>query len=183
MKLRHASFAMFFMALLLASCATMLGTREMEIPLSRLQDAVATRFPFNNRYLELLDIRVTNPRVSLLPDSNRVLTSMDTSVAPPFLKRAWNGNFAVSGQLRFDPARNALVLAEPRVEQFVVNGLDPLYANQITKVGTLLAEQLLKDIPLYTFQPDDLRFSGTRFNPTKITTRQNGLVVTFEPAR
>lgn len=183
MKLRHVSFVMFFTALLLASCATLLGPRDMEIPLARLQESIASRFPFNNRYLELLDIRVTNPRVRLLPESNRILTSMDTSVAPPFLKQAWNGNLAVSGQLRFDPARNALVLAEPRVEQFAVKGLDPLYANQITKVGMLLTEQLLKDLPLYTFRPEDFGYAGARLIPSKITTRSNGLVVTFEPAR
>ncbi|GAB3539403.1 hypothetical protein GCM10027343_06770 [Noviherbaspirillum agri] len=183
MRRRYASFVMLFMAVLLASCASLLGSREMEIPLARLQESIANRFPFNNRFLELLDVRVTNPRVALQPDTNRIVTTMDASVAPPFMNRSWNGNFAVSGLLRFDPARNALVLAEPRVEQFAVNGLDPLYANQIAKVGSLLAEQLLKDAPLYTFQPDDLRFSGTRFNPTKITTRPNSLVVTFEPAR
>ncbi|HZW14065.1 MAG TPA: DUF1439 domain-containing protein [Noviherbaspirillum sp.] len=183
MKLRHASFVMLFMAVLLASCASLLGPREMEIPLARLQESIASRFPFNNRFLELLDVRVTNPKVALQPDTNRIVTTMDASIAPPFMNRSWNGNFAVSGQLRFDPARNALVLAEPRVEQFAVNGLDPLYANQISKVGSLLAEQLLKDAPLYTFQPGDLRFSSARFNPTKITTRPNSLVVTFEPAR
>ncbi|HJV76346.1 MAG TPA: DUF1439 domain-containing protein [Noviherbaspirillum sp.] len=183
MKLRHASFALVVVAVLLASCATLLGPREKEIPLARIQEAIASRFPFNNRFLELLDVRVTNPRVTLQPDSNRILTSMDTTVAPPFMKRAWNGNFAISGQLRFDATRNALILADPRVEQFVVNGLDPLYANQIAKVGSLLAEQLLKDMPLYTFAPDELRYSGVRFNPTKITTRPDSLVVTFEPAR
>lgn len=183
MKLRHASFAMLFLAFLLSSCATLLGPREREISLARIQEAIATRFPFNNRYLELLDIRVVNPRVTLLPDSNRIQTSMDASIAPPFMKRSWNGNFSISGQLRFDASRNALVLADPRVEQFVVNGLDPLYANQITKIGNLLAEQLFQNMPLYTFQPDELRFSGVRFNPTKITTRPDSLVVTFEPAR
>jgi hypothetical protein len=176
-------FAAFGAALFLASCATLLGPRDVEIPLAKLQEAIAGRFPFNNRFLELLDIRVTNPRVAMQPDSNRILTSMDASVAPPFMNRSWNGNLAVSGQLRFDPARNALVLGDPRVETFNVNGLDPLYANQITRVGGLVAEQLLKDIPLYTFRPEELRYGGTAFNPTRITTRSNGLVVTFEPAR
>lgn len=183
MKRRFAAFGMVLAALFLASCATLLGPREVEIPLARLQEAIASRFPFNNRFLELIDIRVTNPRVALQPDSNRILTSMDASVAPPFMSRSWNGNLAVSGQLRFDPARNALVLGEPRVETFNIGGLDPLYANQITRVGSLLAEQLLKDIPLYTFRPEDLRYGGTTFSPTRITTRSNGLVVTFEPAR
>ncbi|WP_324897942.1 DUF1439 domain-containing protein [Noviherbaspirillum sp.] len=155
----------------------------MEVPLARLQEAVSQRFPFNNRLLELLEIRLTNPRVALQPGSNRILTSMDASVAPPFMKQSWNGNFSVSGQLRFDASRNALVLSEPRVETFNVNGLDPLYANQIGRVGRILAEELLKDMPLYTFRPEELRFGGAAFNPSKITTRSDALVVTFEPAR
>lgn len=183
MKQRNASFLLTFAVLLLASCATLLGPRNVEIPLARLQETIANRFPFNNRYLELLDIRLTNPQVSLQPDSNRIMTSMDAAIAPPFMNRSWNGNFAVSGQLRFDPSRNALVLAEPRVETFNVSGLDPLYANQIRRIGSLIAEQLLKDAPLYTFRPDELRYAGTRFSPTQILTRPNGLVVTFEPAR
>lgn len=183
MNRRHARLAMAFLSLVLASCATMLGPRDVEIPLARLQESLASRFPFNNRFLELLDIRVTNPRVSLQPDTNRVLTSMDASVAPPFMNRSWNGNLSISGQLRVDPSRNALVLAEPRVETFNINGLDPLYANQIGKVGSFVAEQILKDVPLYTFRPEDFRYAGTAFNPTKITTRANALVVTFEPAR
>ena len=183
MKRRFAAFGAAFALLLLASCASMLGPREAEIPLARLQEAVEEHFPFNNRFLELLDVRVTNPRVTLQPTTNRILTSMDAAIAPPFMNKAWNGNFAVSGRLRFDPTRNALVLGDPRVETFIVNGLDPLYANQITRVGSLLAEQILKDIPLYTFRPEDLRFAGTAYNPTRITTRSNGLVVTFEPAR
>ena len=107
---------------------------------------------------------------------------MDATIAPPFTNRSWNGSFSVSGQLRFDPARNALVLGEPRVEAFNVIGLDPLYANQITKVGSLIAEQLLKDVPLYTFRPEDLRYAGTVFTPTSITTRPDSLVVSFAPA-
>jgi hypothetical protein len=183
MRLKLTALIVSIATMLLASCATLLGPRNVEIPLAQLQDAIASRFPFNNRYLELLDISVTNPRIALQPDTNRVLTSMDASVAPPFLKRSYKGNISVSGNLKFDPSRNALVLAEPRMERFAVDGLDPLYANQITKVGSLLAEQILKDIPLYTFQPEDLRYGGTSFIMSKITTKPNSLVVTFEPAR
>lgn len=183
MKRNFSAWLWLGVALMLASCASLIGQRNVDIPLAKLQDAIANRFPFNNRYLELLDVRVTNPRVSLQPNTNRILTSMDTSIAPPFSNQAWSGNLAISGQLRFDPSHNALVLAEPRVENFAVNGLDSPFANKIVRVGALVAEQLLKDMPLYTFQPDEFRYAGTNFIPTKITTRPNGLVVTFEPAR
>lgn len=171
------------LAVLLSSCAALLGPRNVDIPLSRLQEAVARHFPFNNRYLELLDISVSNPRIALEPGTNRILTSMDTTIAPPFLSRSWSGNIAISGQLKVDMARNALVLAEPRVEKFNVNGLDLPYANQITKIGKLLAEQLLENMPLYTFRPEDFRYGGMNFIPTRITTQSNGLVITFEPVR
>lgn len=183
MSFRLLSFVSATLTLLLASCASLLGPRDVEIPLTSMQQAVARKFPLNRRYLELLDISVGNPQLALLPESNRILTSMDATFSPFFLNRSWSGSFAVSGQLRFDMARNAIVLSEPRVEKLVINELDMPYADRITKMGSLLAEQLLQDIPLYTFRPDDLRYGGVRFLPAKITTKRDALVVTLTPAK
>jgi hypothetical protein len=183
MKLRLRAVVLTIAAFLLSSCATLMGPRNVEIPLATLQERLANRFPFNNRYLELLDVTVSNPRLALQPDTNRVLTSMDAAIAPPFLNRTWNGSVSISGNLRFDASRNALVLAQPRVESFDVSGVDARYGSHIRKIGSLLAEQLLQDVPLYTFQPDDLSYGGTRFTLSKITTRPNSLVVTFEPVK
>jgi hypothetical protein len=173
----------FASTLLLASCASLLGPREVEIPLARLQQSISTRFPFNSRFLELLDVRVTNPRVSLQPETNRILTSMDTSITPPFTDKSWSGSLSISGQLQIDPSRNALVLTDPHVENLAIDGLDSPYARQITRIAGLIGEQLLKDRPLYTFQPNDFRYGGTNFFPTRITAKATSLVVTFEPAR
>ncbi|HYD82249.1 MAG TPA: DUF1439 domain-containing protein [Paucimonas sp.] len=161
----------------------MMGPREVDLPLYRLQEALNRKLPFNNRYLDLLDIKVANPRLSLQPGTNRVLIALDATAAPPFLSQAWKGRFALSGSLRYDPGRNAIMLAEPRVENAAFDGIDPAYNRHIAKVGGLLAEQLLKDTPLHTFGPDDFRYGGSRFIPTQIVAKANGLVVTFEPVR
>lgn len=168
---------------MLSSCAALLGPRNVEIPLERLQQTIAGRFPFNNRYLELIDVRVANPRVSLQAGTNRILTSMDASVAPPFMEKSWTGNLAVSGQLKVDPSRSALVLSEPRVETLNIDGMDSRFASYFTRAAGLLAEQLLQDMPVYTFRPDEFRYGGVNFLPTKITTGTSSLVVTFEPAK
>jgi hypothetical protein len=183
MKINLRKWLLLAMTLLLAACAALLGPRETELPLAKLQDSLSRRFPFNNRYLDIFDISVSNPKLVLQPDTNRVLTSMDALIAPPFLDKAWKGTLAVSGSLQIDPARNALVLAEPRVENFALDGAEGKYSRQITKIGALLAEQLLKDMPLYTFKPEDFRYAGVSYLPTRIATRANSLVVTFEPAR
>ena len=183
MKPRFLHLIWLAAALLLASCASLLGPREVEIPLARLQQSMSNRFPFHNRYLELLDVRVTNPRVTLQPETNRIVTSMDTSIAPPFTDKSWSGSLSISGQLQVDPSRNALVLADPRVENLAIGGLDSPYARQIARIAGLLGEQLLKNQPLYTFQPSDFRYGGVNFFPTNITAKTTGLVVTFEPVK
>lgn len=167
----------------LAACAGLLGPRTMEVPLSTLQASLEKRFPFNSRYLELFDIQLSSPRLSLQPEGNRVMTSFDAAIAPAWLKRSWQGNFALSGVLAIDPAKKAVVMTDPRVETLNINGLDAKYASQLTKIGSLLVEQVFRGMPLYTFQAEDFRYGGTSFFPTKINTQGNGLVVTFEPVK
>lgn len=169
--------------LLLSACAGFLGPRQVELPLAQLQAAMAQKFPFNSRYLELFDVRISNPQLSLQPGTNRLVTTLDASIAPPFMQRSWKGNFTLSGMLRVDPTRRAVVLGDPRMENFALDGVTGPYANQINRLGAILAEQLLQDMPLYTFGPQDFNYGGARFLPTKINTTSSGLVVTFEPVK
>jgi hypothetical protein len=183
MKSRLIKLASIGALAFLTSCAALLGPRDVELPLSQLQESLNRKFPFNSRYLELFDIYLSNPRLTLQPETNRMLTTIDASVAPPFLNKSWRGSFTLSGMPALDPIRRAVVLTDPRMENFVLDGLDPSYSRQVTRIGGLLAEQILKDVPLYTFGEDEFRYGGTRFSPSKITTRPGALVVTFEPAR
>jgi ABC-type amino acid transport substrate-binding protein len=183
MKSRLAVLFIVLSTVLLSSCANLMGPREVELSAAQLQEALSRKFPFNSRMLELFNVNLTNPRLALQPQTNRVVTSLDASVAPPFTNKAWNGSFTISGRLALDPARRAVVLAEPRVENLALSGIDSAYATQINKIGAILAEQLLKDLPLYTFGPDEFRYAGTNFIPSQITTKPSGLVVTFVPAR
>ena len=42
---------------------------------------------------------------------------------------------------------------------------------------------VVNDVPLYHFKPEDLTYAGVRFVPTRITTTPRGLLVSVEPAR
>lgn len=183
MRIHFQKLALLAAVLLLTSCASLLGPRNVELPLAQLQDAMARKFPFNSRYLELVDVRLTNPRLSLQPGTNRLITTMDASIAPPFMERSWSGNFTMSSFLKVDPARRAIMLDDPRMENIAINGLSGPYAGRITKAVGLIAEQLLQNTPLYTFDAQDFRYGGAQFLPTKINTSASGLVVTFEPAK
>lgn len=172
-----------FACFALSSCAGFMGPRNLELPLSTLQASLEKRFPFGNRVLEIFDVNISNPRLALQPGSSRIVTTLDASVAPSFLKNSWRGSLAVSGMLALDHQRGAVVLADPRVENMRIDGVDPAYARQVNRIGALLIEQAFRDISLYKFNPHDFRYAGTSFLPTKINTTPNSLVVTFEPVR
>lgn len=170
-------------SLVLGGCAALSGPRDVELPLAKLQQSLASKLPANARYLDLFDISVTNPRLQLEPESNRVTTVFDASIAPVFTRTRWHGSLTLSGVLAIDPQRHAVVLREPRMDELLVDGLDVDLTARLAKVGGVLAQKILGDVPLYTFDPAQFQYAGVRFFPTRISTQPQAIVVTFEPVK
>lgn len=168
---------------MLASCATFVGPRQVEIPLYKLQAGLDRRFPVNNRAMELFDVHLTRPQLALLPQDNRVGLSMQAEIAPFFLRRAYTGAVAFSGQLYVDSNRGGVFMADPRVDRFDIDGVDPNTSRQLTKVANVLMDKVVRDTPVYSFRMEDLRYAGVQFVPTRIDTTSTGLVVTLEPMK
>jgi hypothetical protein len=168
---------------LLASCASLSGPRRIELSESRLQAGLERRFPLHNRMLELFDVRLTGPRLAILPQSDRVALTMDVSVAPPFLRQSWDGTMTLSGHLYVDAARSGVFMADAHVDRFDVQGMDGGRANDLGRAADVLMNQLVRDVPVYSFRPEDLRYAGTQFVPTRLDTVSGALVVTVEPVR
>lgn len=165
---------------LLASCSSLIGPRQVEIPLHKLQAGLDRRFPINERLLEVFDIQLTKPQLALQPEQDRVALSVDASVAPPFA-RAWTGNVAFSGRLYVDPGRSAVMMAEPRVERLQLG--NPEAERRLTGVANGLIDTVARDMPVYSFDQGDLRYAGVQFVPTRIQTTRTGLLVTLEPVK
>ncbi|WP_229425383.1 hypothetical protein [Massilia sp. Se16.2.3] len=72
-------------ATLLASCASILGPRDVDIPLSSLQAGLERRFPLDHRLLQLFDLRLARPQLRLLP-GDRVSLTVEATVAQSFLR-------------------------------------------------------------------------------------------------
>jgi len=167
-------------ASLLASCSSLIGPRQVEVPLHKLQAGLDKRFPVNERLLELFDVQLTRPQLAIQPEDDRVALAVEASVAPPFA-RAWTGNIAFSGRLYIDPGRAAVMMAEPRVDRLQLG--NPEAERHLTRVANGLIDTVARDMPVYTFEQKDLRYAGVQFVPTRIQTTRSGLVVTLEPAK
>jgi hypothetical protein len=167
----------------LAGCSTLSGPRQVEIPLAKLQAGLDRRFPMDNRLFDLLDLRLSHPRLTLLPEADRVAVSLEAYVAPPFMQQAFTGSLALSGRLYVDAARGAVFMTEPHVDNFTLSGIDAAYQRQLAGAANKLMGQLVRDVPVYNFRMEDLRYAGIQFVPTRLVTTRNGLLVTLEPQR
>jgi len=166
--------------ILLSSCASMLGPREVDLPLAKLQAGIDRRFPMDNRLLELFDVRLTRPQLAV-HGGDRVSLSVDASVAQSFLRQPLAGSLAFSGRLYIDQARSGVYMAEPRIERFEINGLDGSVQRQLARAANGVMDRVVLDIPVYTFRSEDLRYAGVQYVPTRIVTTANGLRVSLEP--
>jgi hypothetical protein len=167
-------------AALLASCASILGPRDVDLPLYKLQASLDRRFPMDNRLLELFDVRLSRPQLNVLP-GDRVSLTVDASVAQSFLRNPLSGTLAFSGRLYVDQARSAVYLAEPRLERFAISGIDDSVQRQLARAANGLLDKAILDIPVYSFRMEELRYAGVQYVPTRIATTANGLRVSLEP--
>lgn len=165
----------------LSSCATMLGPREVDLPLSKLQAGIDRRFPVDNRLLELFDLRLSRPQLAILP-GDRVALTVDASVAQSFLRDPLSGSLAFSGRLVIDQAKNGVYLTEPRLERFMISGMDESVSRHLSRAANGVLDRAVLDIPVYSFRMDELRFAGVQYVPTRIATTATGLRVSLEPA-
>jgi hypothetical protein len=167
----------------LASCASFTGPRQVDIPLSRLQAGLDRRFPVDNRMLELFDVRLSRPQLSVLPEADRVGLTVNAEIAPPFLKRPFNGSVSLSGRLYVDPSRSAVFMTDARVDRFDLDGVNADASRQFAKLANVVMDDVVRDVPVYSFRMEDLRYAGVQFVPTRIATTSSGLQVTLEPVK
>ena len=182
-KLVKHLFMLALACTMLTSCAGLFGPRDIELPLSKLQSGLDRRFPMHQRALEIFDIELSQPQLAVLPDAGRIALSMNALVASPFTHKSWRGSMLLSGRLYIDAVRGAILMAEPRVDSFSVDGVDESRQRQLTKAANLMMDKVVSDVPLYHFRPEDLHYGGVQFVPTRISTTPRGLLVSVEPAR
>jgi ABC-type sugar transport system ATPase subunit len=132
------------------------------------------------RYIEHTKLS-PNMRVKAMSKGMIVQLSARMDVTPILGRQSWQGSLAISGRLVVDNARNAVFLQDARIDRFQLDALDARTQQQVAAVADVLANKLVRDVPLYTFRVEELRYAGVQFVPTSIRTTPQGLLIHIEP--
>ncbi|MDB5775670.1 MAG: rane protein [Herbaspirillum sp.] len=178
--------AAIFAALALPGPAAYAGynvwTSDYTFSARELQTAIQTRFPRDLRYMDLFNVRLSNPQLTLDPAGNRIVTKLDAGVTSLLLAAApVNGVLTIDSGLKYDAATRTVRLDRPELKQIEVPGMPAAYAQQMRDIGNTVAVQVLDNYPLYTFKPEELQLNGQRFEPGAITVTDAGLKVEIRP--
>ena len=169
------------LAAMLAGCAALLGPRTLSVPQAQLQERIDREFPLDNRFLELLDVHVAAPRLTLLPAVNRLATECDISVGDRIFKVAHRGTIAMSYGVRFEASDNTVRLMDVKVERISIDGT-PSLQRELDRLGVQIAERALNDRTIYTLRPKDIEIAqGHGYRPSELRVTGAGLSITLVP--
>ncbi|HET7866792.1 MAG TPA: hypothetical protein VFL86_20510 [Burkholderiaceae bacterium] len=185
---RGALAVLASLASALAGCSALpfnnpFGPRTIEVSQEQLLAQVSGQFPFNRRMLDFFEVTVSAPRLTMLPQENRVATELDVDTGRTLLTDGFKGRLTLSYGLRYEPSDQSVRLAEVRLDRFELEGVPDALKTRTGRLGSLLAEELLSGFTVYRFKPEDLnRALGLGYKPGGIHVTGRGVALTLEPA-
>jgi hypothetical protein len=168
----------------LAGCAALRpGPRTVDISQEKLLQLMARQFPAYSRYLDLFEVSLGIPRLRLIPAENRIGTEFGYTLGAGLPgSRTYRGTLSLSYGLRFEPTDGTVRLSAVRVEGFEVPGVPSAYAARASRLGGLLAENLLQDFVVHRLKPEDLQAaSGWGYQPGALQVVPGGLQLQLVP--
>ena len=174
------SLNILFVLALLSGCATF-GDRTVNVTEAQIQQKLNEKLAVPIQLLKVFDVNLSNSIVKFDQSTGRMQTTLDTILNSPLLDKSVAGKLSISGKLRFDAATQSIVLDEPQIDRFNVDGADSKQNEMVNKLTKTLGAEMLNGITLYTLKPDDLKYGGTTYSPKDIQITNKGLQLTLTP--
>jgi hypothetical protein len=171
-------------ACLLAACSSLGGARVVAIPQDELARILDTQFPLDSRLMDVVDVQVDAPRLTLLPERNRLATELDVVTSERLYGRAYRGQITLDYGLRYDGPTQAIRLTEVRVNKLELEDgpADAAMPPTLNRLGSLLAEQMLNDLAVYRFTAEEAEaLRRTGYAPGRLVVTARGLEITLLP--
>lgn len=171
-------------AALLSGCATLAGPRTVVFSESELQALLARRFPLDRRLMEVLEVRISEPHVGLLPQQNRLSAELTVSANDRLFANRLHGQLSLTTGLRVEPTDRSLRLKDVRVTQLTLDKLGEAASERGQRLGTLIVERLLEDTTIHQFRVEQWdRLMSAGYAPPTVAVTSRGLELTAAPAR
>ena len=137
----------------LSGCASFLGTHDVDISESQLTVLMARQFPMERKVMEVIDLNITNPVLTLIPQDNRVGTELDVTAVDRLFGSTALGHVKLDYSLRFQPSDHTIRMTQVRVRELSLSSGSNNLHGAAQRIGGLVAENALENLVLYRMKP------------------------------
>ncbi len=156
------------LALGLASAALLLGglalwlhgeRTTVRIGQAQLRAELDKRFPIERPVFLLLNYRLFEPRLTLLPQTGRVALGLSIGLNARLdgERTRLQGSIDVETGLRYDDAAGALYLIDPVITDLALDGVPEKHLSRVQDGARLVLAEAFARYPAYTLDRSDLR--------------------------
>jgi len=170
-----------FILLVLVGCAAMMGDRTVNVTEAEIQQALDERLAIPISLLKIFDVNLSHSLVTFDADTGRMHTTMDTDLSSVLFNESVSGKLSISGKLRFDAATSSIVLDEPKIEQFTLDGVSGQHNDLLNALAKTIGGQMLNGLALYKVKSEDLKVGNTQYSPKSMVITDQGLQLTLSP--
>lgn len=161
--------------LLLITQSALAFSYTLEISEKELQQRAEAMMPLE-RSQYFITVRLSNPKLELLPNNNRIGISSNISANIPGGFKG-KGHATITGSLRYDSQRGAFYLDKPVIEKLHIDKLPKQYLPQIKGIAQKALSKSLTSKPLYQLNDKDLRQKLAKSMLKKISIKNKILFV------
>jgi hypothetical protein len=137
----------------MSGCTSLLGTHDVDISESQLTVLMARQFPMERKVMEVIDLNITNPVLTLIPQSNRVGTELDVTAIDRVFGSTALGHVKLDYGLRFQASDHTIRMTEVRVRELSLSSGSSNLHGAAQRIGGLVAENALENLVLYRMKP------------------------------
>jgi len=154
-------FVILGLVLLLGGAIVYFRHRPYEVIITQQQidDALQSKFPVTKTYLLIFRITYSHPRLTLLPESNRVQVGLDAEVNIKLLNESkqLGGTALATASLAYRSETKQFFLSNPEINQLAIQGVPQQYLDKVTTFASSAARDYLQEFPVYTLIAKDTR--------------------------
>lgn len=161
----------------------MSGDRTVNVTGDQIAQKLNEKLALPISLLKVFDVNLSNSLVTFDKTTGRMTTTMDTKLSSELFDQSLAGKLGISGKLRFDAATSTVVLDEPKIENFNLDGASGKYNDLLNAMAKTVGGEMLNGLTLYTVKPEDLKFGGTTYAPKDMLVTDNGLQLTLTPQK
>jgi hypothetical protein len=171
----------FVLMLLLTACATVMPDRTVSVTGDQIAEKLNEKLAIPISLLKVFDVNLSNSLVTFDQTTGRMHTTMDTNLSSALFNESMSGKLGISGKLRFDAATSSIVLDEPKIEQFNLDGASGKYNDLLNALAKTVGGEMLNGMTLYQVKPEDLTIGNTQYSPKDMVVTDQGLQLTLTP--